>query len=663
MMGNALLQTARMRRALVLAVLVAVAAAAPAAAQDDQAPKGALPHWLPSEQWVYQHWLPYDEGRLYALLGSSRGAVWRHLRDDAAHDLAQLARRRGMQPSTLARRLVAPRARQTSAARARRLRSRALRTLTQGHLAQHILFHSLHQSAVPRRARFIFGTAGTEDYLRLRRAELSPLQIGRLHGRSDARVRARVIATLRAEGRRGVRNGSFSARQAAILLDRQLRQVPRWLGQTRYNGPPRTSADFRPLLPPGDFANNPTISGDGTRVVWDAYRAKIPEARRLGEISVLAADLRTLRTTPVSHPGAPGRRLPRSAYNVALSADGTTVAYETAEGNLNFAKRYGEMQVVARELAGAAAGAVSHPGGSARLPSRTAYNPSVSADGRLVAFEATDAGRGAARSRNALWVFDRRTGRARPVGGGSGGGAYEPRITGDGHSLLLTAGDAASDGHSLVYLRSLATGATTLVSRAGGRGGAAADGDAHEPAASADGRIVAFTSVAGNLGPRGRGSRVYVRDLARGTTTVVGRGVGGFAFDPTVSADGRFVAFAARRGGRSGRRALVWRHDRLTGATVLVSRRRGAAGRAADGYSAEPSVSADGTMVAFTSTASNLAATKPGGLAGVFVRDLVAGTTRLLSTHAPLKARAAGAMRSVGGGASASGAFLCPLAP
>jgi ABC-type ATPase involved in cell division len=46
-------------------------------------------------------------------------------------------------------------------------------------------------------------------------------------------------------------------------------------------------------------------------------------------------------------------------------------------------------------------------------------------------------------------------------------------------------------------------------------------------------------------------------------------------------------------------------------------------------------VSADGTRVAFTSTAGNLDGEKPARLTGVYVRDVRAGTTMLLSTHAP----------------------------
>ena len=42
---------------------------------DSEAPPGSPPHWLPNERWVMQHWIPYDETRLYSLLGITRGAI------------------------------------------------------------------------------------------------------------------------------------------------------------------------------------------------------------------------------------------------------------------------------------------------------------------------------------------------------------------------------------------------------------------------------------------------------------------------------------------------------------------------------------------------------------------------------------------------------------
>ena len=182
------------------------------------------------------------------------------------------------------------------------LRARALRTLTQGHLSQHLIFHSLHQTALIDRARWIFGIR-PRDFVNLRRGDISPLEIARLNGHDAVLVRRRAVATLRSMARRGVRGGDVSRRQAATLLGRQLRQLPRWLGQRRNNGPPSLAAPGVPALPDADFANHPSISADGQRVAWDAYRAKIPEARRMGEIRIIVADTRNGRRVEASRIG------------------------------------------------------------------------------------------------------------------------------------------------------------------------------------------------------------------------------------------------------------------------------------------------------------------------------------------------------------------------
>ena len=639
--------------ALAPAILVAALAlgllAAPATrAQDSDAPGGALGHWLPTETWVYEHWLPYDEDRLYELLDVDRGDVWRHLRDDAARNLAQLGEGAGYTPRRLARALVEPRRNHVSARRFGQLRARALRTLTQGHLSQHMLFHNLHQLTIPDRSPEIFGTASVEVFLRLRRSDISPERIGRLHGRDRAEVRRACEQALRATAARGAREGHVSAAQARLLVDRQLRQLPRWLGQRRYNGPPRTVGPGTGALPVADFANQPQLSADGMLVTWDAYRAKLPESLQRGEIGVLGA-VSLFSAMPVGHAfgavWAPPAELsdleaaegPVSAYNGALSADGRFLAFEASAGNENFAKRYGQMTIVVRDLTTGASVPVSHQGLPPDAPARTAYNPTISADGRLVAFEASDGGRDGSPSTNGLWLVDTASGATRRVRRDDAGATYDPALSADGSTLAFVA--PSREGTAQVHALDVRRGEIEVVSRADGERGATADRDAVEPAVSADGQVVAFTSGAGNLGPPGRHPRVLVRDRRAHTTKAAP--VRGPAFGPALSPDGGHVAFSVRRGVSErrpeGSGSEVWLHQRRNGALRLVSRAGGPDGGPAEAHSLEAAVSRGGRLVAFTSTAGNLDARKPAGVPGVFVRDVARGTTRLMSSHAPRK--------------------------
>ena len=104
---------------------------------------------------------------------------------------------------------------------------------------------------------------------------------------------------------------------------------------------------------------------------------------------------------------------------------------------------------------------------------------------------------------------------------------------------------------------------------------------------------------------------------------------GASAYEPSVSADGRRVAFSVRM---PGRRTLVYVRDRVAGSTTLVSRVTGTDGPAADGDSNHPAIAGDGRAVAFTSDAWNLSPGKCNSARGVFVRDLAAHTTRLVSS-------------------------------
>lgn len=196
----------------------------------------------------------------------------------------------------------------------------------------------------------------------------------------------------------------------------------------------------------------------------------------------------------------------------------------------------------------------------------------------------------------------------------------------------------STNGVQQVYLRDVQSGTTNLVSA--DSTGIPADAGALSPSMSADGKVVAFVSSAGNLPPITAAgiTGIYLRDLQLGQTeradvTAAGLPANASSSEPSISADGRFVAFASNAtnlvpGTISGR-LQVFIHDRVTGSVRLVS--IGLDGIEGNGSGSSPSISADGRFVAFFSDSSNLVTANTSGVTQVYVRDMESGQTILAS--------------------------------
>jgi Tol biopolymer transport system component len=329
----------------------------------------------------------------------------------------------------------------------------------------------------------------------------------------------------------------------------------------------------------------PSISADGTRVVFASETDSLTDDDGNGTTDVYLHDLRTRTTTLVSRNRA---GVAGNGYSAEpeLSGDGRHLAFLTFATNLVPADTDDLADVVVRDLR-----------------RRTNRLVSVGADGR-------------------------------PVGGRT------PTISHDGGRVAYVTPAAVvpadTNGVEDVYVRDLRRGTTRLVSASAA--GVPGDSSAREPAISADGRYVAFTSRAANLvpGDTNRIPDIFVKDLSTGaieraslvqgtnaeTPTAVAR--------PSISADGSRVAFesdARLSPDDTDGNWDVFVRDLRAGTTRRVS--TGTHGEIPDGASYNATISADGSRVAFESETNSLVPGDVEGTLDVLVKDLGTGVLRL----------------------------------
>jgi|GEM_PF-1050802 len=276
-----------------------------------------------------------------------------------------------------------------------------------------------------------------------------------------------------------------------------------------------------------------------------------------------------------------------------------------------------------------------------------AHTPSISDDGSRVVFSSDATNLGAGDDYYGVYVRDRSQSTTNPVSARNEY-AVQGGISGDGSiATWIEAGGATPDSDpdlQSVFARSLPTGKISLVSRPKGtklvRAPAFTPYDHREHSVSADGRYYVFSTgsrhmpvVFRSMGEQG----VYRRDLKTGEIELVSRasgpdGVPGNGADPSISADGNVVAFTSWEKldpADADTEGDVYVRNMSTNQTTLVSRADGADGAKGNEPSGLPTVSGDGNRVAFRSEASNLGA--PGGADRIFVRDIAAGRTFVVS--------------------------------
>ena len=162
------------------------------------------------------------------------------------------------------------------------------------------------------------------------------------------------------------------------------------------------------------------------------------------------------------------------------------------------------------------------------------------------------------------------------------------------------------------------------------------------PAMSADGRYIAFESVATNLVTEDHNDRsdVFVHDRQTKLTTRVsvnteGGDANGPSGSPSLSGDGRFVAFTSSATnlveGDTSIRGGIFIYDRETATTSRLN--VSTTGDEPNQRLSSPHLNTDGRLVAFSSRASNLVSNDENGVEDIFVHDRQTGTTTRVSVN------------------------------
>ncbi len=359
-----------------------------------------------------------------------------------------------------------------------------------------------------------------------------------------------------------------------------------------------------------------------------------------------------------------------SSFTPSASADGRYVAFVSEASNLVPKDTNRKADVFLRDTE---TGKISRISVSTKgkQGNENSYNPSISDDGRFIVFDsfASNLVMGDLNRKGDAFLHDRQDGSTVRVSKGFDGKEADGQsgyatISGDGmhiefESLATNILPNQADYPADIYVMNRVTGAVEWISKP--LLGAQATGSSGNATISRTGRFVAFTSSADNILPGDYNKRddIFVRDRQTGTTqrvttTNIGQETNANSDFPSISDDGRFVAFESvasnivstdflqldhakllPRGtnplieGDTNYESDVFVKDMQTGLSELISRSSAGVQGTQGSYGA--AISGDGSKVAFTSSAENLVGDDTNRKREIFLHELASKKTTRMS--------------------------------
>ena len=409
------------------------------------------------------------------------------------------------------------------------------------------------------------------------------------------------------------------------------------------------------------FSAEPVINADGSQVAYYSFASNLSALDTNSHGDVFLFDVAGATNTLLSLNTAGTASGDGFSGQPVISAAGAAIGFNSYATELHVGDLNHDRDVFVWEAGTIELISVVDPS----LVSETGagdsytYGQTVSDDGRYVVFEsrAGNLAPGDSNGRYDVFLRDRQTGTTRLIsqnlaGIGSGNSdSYSPVISGDGSKIAyysyashLTASDA--NGRADVYLYDVATGSNTLVS-VNSTGTNSGNLDSLTPAISSDGSKVAYISRASDLAANDTNGRsdVYLYDVATGTNTLVSLNSAGTASGngdsrnmPSISADGSRVVYSSSASdltttsdANGGDDVFLYDVATATNRLVSIDYTGTASGSGPSRRGSQAVISAGGTKVAFTSWATDLVTNDSNGRQDVFLYDVASGANTLVS--------------------------------
>lgn len=395
-------------------------------------------------------------------------------------------------------------------------------------------------------------------------------------------------------------------------------------------------------------SGNSAISEDGRFVAFSSEASNLVanDTNSVSDIFVRDRLTGVVERVSIASDGTQANQAPGS---LAISGDGRFVVFSSDASNLVPDDTNGVRDIFVRDRQTGTTERVSVTSEGVQA-NGNCYHPSISRDGRFVGFDsdASNLVTGDLNGYTDVFLFDRQTRTMERIsvsasGASANGYSYDPIISADGrmvafHSYAtnLMSGSPGSGYWPDIFLRNRQYGTTVRITHA-------SDAASRSPSISADGRFIAFWSEATNLvsGDTNAKGDVFVCDfqtakIERVSVASDGTQANDISYLPVISADGRFVAYYSNAtnlvDGDTNAVADVFLYDRQTQQTQRVSVTSD--GLQGNGASQFPAISGNGIFVTFESDASNLINEDTNSVTDIFLR-----VTRAVNVYVPVVAR------------------------